>query len=976
MRQSMAFNLEFKITYDELSPSLQDMFKSLQGQITDNRNEITDINMDITDISNEITEINNEINTINNHLTQIDNSITNINENIQNIENDITNIEGDITDLGDQITEINNNITIINDKLEEVDPDTISNLDFLNLAPKIGYYQDDTVEVISKYNCNNLPENTYNYPAPYAITTDNMGREIIYFAANDGSYEQLIRDDQWNLFKATRSNDQDNFLYNNIPLIPSCFEGETFNVSRVLSADNDYILLALKPDTGSVLTNNRYNDNGWIILTNNSSDPKDWTEKIDLSFIDFKFIYSANSQHCILVRYFKNKQKLVVVRVVSRPGNFGDFEVWDIKTKTKKYSTIIPLATDRVRLDDPYSFNSSRKIQVYSEAYGNAWNIEGWRKTGCLYLYDQELLRFNWFPVIAIANMDTKTMTTWYAKPSFIFKVPKSIVDSYTGTITCLNSTTNRNDGLFYYGDDVNDVTNADMNVISCNMTSYDTQNGRFYWYGAIDRDQVNVEAQRFYNADQAEGVPTKVKYRGEYISPNNSNYYKLHNITPLDSSLWGKGWKSNVFTENMAYLCGRSKTNSGSSIIENPVIINSFQKYKNAPGDNSILIVEPKPGNYRLGNKFVDYYRMTFNVTSDTTAILLRINNDNSHPVIHRYTTIPFNEDSKDQFIVSVYKSYPNINWNDLTITGYENYINLSVIFYNYFEDITITLLQYPNTTGSPWRMCFGLKIYSLKENRLIHFFTPEELNNKVPGYKDFVTYNTSTYPNDMVYYRTSASIWLNSTKLLLPIYCENMSRNASFTRNLMLQFNATFTDITDSAIITGGNQVLGLPYIGYNCLQWTNWGLVFMSASYSGYLMINTQKPLISGYGDKNYPTDEIITDFSKTNQYYLYCQSAQGLVCYIPTINIFLGGYYTVIANPIEVVLQANTNNYIYLERGEDRDTINAYATTTNLYYEGQRLFNKICVARCTTDSANITDVEYYRINIGYNDYVWNG
>lgn len=110
----MAFNLEFKITYDELAPSLQDMFKSLQGQITDNRNEITNINLDISDITNEI-------NNINNHLTQIDNSITNIENNIDQIENDITNIEGDITEINKNITNIEGDITNIQGDISNIE---------------------------------------------------------------------------------------------------------------------------------------------------------------------------------------------------------------------------------------------------------------------------------------------------------------------------------------------------------------------------------------------------------------------------------------------------------------------------------------------------------------------------------------------------------------------------------------------------------------------------------------------------------------------------------------------------------------------------------------------------------------------------------------------------------------------------------------------------------------------------------------
>ena len=39
----MAFNLERKITWKELAPSLQSLFKSLQEQITTNKNDITEL---------------------------------------------------------------------------------------------------------------------------------------------------------------------------------------------------------------------------------------------------------------------------------------------------------------------------------------------------------------------------------------------------------------------------------------------------------------------------------------------------------------------------------------------------------------------------------------------------------------------------------------------------------------------------------------------------------------------------------------------------------------------------------------------------------------------------------------------------------------------------------------------------------------------------------------------------------------------
>ena len=59
--------------------------------------------------------------------------------------------------------------------------------DYMNVLPKIGYYQDDTVEVVSKYNCNN-PANPGQLTDP-VCTVDELGRTILYFMSNDGSYD-------------------------------------------------------------------------------------------------------------------------------------------------------------------------------------------------------------------------------------------------------------------------------------------------------------------------------------------------------------------------------------------------------------------------------------------------------------------------------------------------------------------------------------------------------------------------------------------------------------------------------------------------------------------------------------------------------------------------------------------------------------------------------------------------------------------
>ena len=795
----------------------------------------------------------------------------------------------------------------------------------------------------------------------------------MYYCANDGSYEAL-KANQWDLFKATRSSDQENFIYHNEKLIPKCFEGETFNVSRVLSADNEYILLCTHPNTNPP-NKGIWNTNGWLIMTHNSSDPKDWDEKIDLSFMGFTNSFSGVRETTPLIRYIKSKNKLIVVRTSSSlDDKVGYFEVWDMNTKTKKFSTTIPGFNKLIKVPSPYSFHDNKTVRVWYDI-SKIFNSEGWRRNGYIYIYEADLLRIHWMPTITLYNQNNdNSSSSWYMVGNFVYKVPKSIVDNYSGTITLLNSTTDTGDGVIQYNQPIV-WSNTSIRPEACNTISYDTQNSRYYVYGAYDRDSILAVCYRFTNADQVAGVSPKTLYRGMYKTGGGSVTVG-GNITPIDSSLWGKGWRINYMAENIFFLLGQSKTVAEGAINMSYLITNQFQKYKTTPNDR--LVIEPTPGHYRVGNTFTDLYKASYNVTSDTSARLFKISSEENYTKVNEYTVIPYNQGSKDQFNITRYKNYTNIKWNDLIAYSGYDFRNGNCISYNYFEELAVVLFQYPNTPGSAYRLCFGLKVYSLKSNKLLHFFTPEELNRLIPAYNYFVNYNTSTRPHDIVIYFFSASIWLNSTKLLLYIFCSNNSTtNNNFNRPLMIEFNSTFTSIVNSHTIAVGGQQLWLPCLNYNCGQWGKYGLVHQDLSgYTPILMIYTQKPLISGYGNKNNPTDQVISNLENMNCYYIYIQSAQGLICYIPSTNIFLGGYYTVIDQPISVNLTANADNYIYLERGDDRDTINAYATTEQLYYEGQRLFSKICVAKITTDEANITAVEYYRINIGYNDYIWNG
>lgn len=114
------FNLEMKITWKELAPSLQSMFKTLQSQITDNRQEIDKINNDIDSIYESLDKINLEIDQINNNIDNIYKTVEQINQEINKINNDINSIKDAIDRIDSEIDKINSDINIIYETLNKL----------------------------------------------------------------------------------------------------------------------------------------------------------------------------------------------------------------------------------------------------------------------------------------------------------------------------------------------------------------------------------------------------------------------------------------------------------------------------------------------------------------------------------------------------------------------------------------------------------------------------------------------------------------------------------------------------------------------------------------------------------------------------------------------------------------------------------------------------------------------------------------
>ena len=988
----MAFNLEFKITYDELAPSLQDMFKSLQGQITDNRNEITNINLDISDITNEI-------NNINNHLTQIDNSITNIENDITNIEGDITEInknitqiEGDITNLGDQITEINNNITIINDKLEEA---------------KIGFYQDDTIEVISKYNMN------YQY-RQYVIYHDNKGQEVLYFGGNDGSYKQT---NTYYPFKGIRTDQNSPFVFKNSPLNIPLIDGGKYALA-FLSCGNYFMIVAVADKDITSQTQSLNDFKLYLYDTHYSSDESIWEGKniypLIYNTVNEQIYGSANAQivsSFILnsnIRFYYNYDKkllfafyIKVEHVLNKPNEHPfTILVFNMNNNSFIRKIEMPNLGKYIGCSNSFSFNTTKQITEIDSSETNINNnlTEGWESWRIIWFPKQELFKVsvrdktvnycNW-PYNGYTRYDNYSMV-------FTYRVPIALWNSGSNvTITDYNTR--------QYGPG---LPNDRYGAVIANENIYIGYRNNY----AISRDEMNsisIFSSRYpqenfkvlyekNNIARVDDTTVKDDDRGWLYYGNKFSTIPAKFLLTTDASIWGKGWTYGLSINNMVQLSCYSNQNS--VCTPNNIMVSKFQFVQDTTDEYDHPTKVVRAAEYTLMNKDNVY---SYENPSGGGSLpvfsyeaCIRFSNTIENSPRYCHTGISSGTDgvhlSSHYIQLSSDKKYynnpiagPSIIFKPPRYQGNGTtnyYLNEEYgtkqefrgAFYNPFGDFYFYGLRDLGAAGTKTRNKFYFIV--IEGNGKAHYFG-----------QDFESSWNSNFINSMngiansqyeIVNNCVSCLCFNSRTIQFLLRFTNNSLNNTYgiRINVKLTFNQDFSNFTmetprnppgigpdNNFSTTYGGDTIGFISCNRNWLQ--------------SPLMIYTQKPLPGVGGGTSYTIDQYLYE-AKFNKYKIYTESNQGLLGYVPSTNIFLGGYYTVIQNPIQLNCIANNDNYVYLERGEDRDTINAIVSTTLYQEEGERMFSRICIAKITCNSETITAVEYYRINIGYNDYIWNG
>lgn len=823
--------------------------------------------------------------------------------------------------------------------------------DYMNVLPKIGYYQEDTIETIANYHMNNSHNTSGNNINSFVVTTDNNGQEVMYFVANDGG-PSTATNETFQLFKATRTSVSQPFSFSNTALEPACFKGKTINYNNVLCADNEYIIAQLNIDNSGF----KY----YLIDTNFSSDPNNW-----LSYKDISNMYATSGYTTYGCKYIKEYD--IFVQMVTVGGcNFKDSD--SLRMRTYRYSTgtfikewILGTPGSIVQVSqNTGSFNASKYIADCDSPEALDNNLSAWNRPKFVYFHKQEILYFDSTSLYINYYNTLKTKVQTQKPLKIVFKVPLTILSNNTGIITQLTP----KDSLIIGGS----WRISDYGANS--IVSYDSYSGYTY-INSGNRDSINRSLFRFKDSDQELSKVQNTYQYGTIIS-NSSND---NAILPPDASLWGKELYGYYTMWDYIFLAGDSK--QGTSYIW----VKQWREVKGYENQNP-KIIEPAPGQYYSvpsielwtkenafsvinTDKSPKYYRAEF-----TTSTQMNLNeylktesgNQISFNFEHRKTQ-SFQRDNN----LTLTKLFgATLVWRNIFYNPLGNYW---ILFYQNYE----TNINDNNKARRPY-FCI------VKTDGTIIPFGQEFYSKLSSDYKGISDRAHNNYPTEFLIIKFGYPIIISKTQISLHVRYDISGTTGYGFGHVIITFNDDLTDFTMENItslrLNGFHAKNALGMKGW-IYSGPKYGITVQGNDYAFKpLKINLQKRLFSSESS-SYISD--YKDFLQkggavTFNYYMYLQSSQGLIAYVPSIPIFLGGYFEVIQNPIAVNLQPNTNNYIYLERDSSTKKLKAYASTTKDIEEGSKQFSRILLARILTNEANPIETEYYRINTGYNDYTF--
>jgi len=936
-------------------------------------------------------------------------------------------------------TKMDNELTKLENEINNLYEDYIKIIDandLVNVTPKINLYQEDFVNVISKFNINYIVGSVSKKKRTPVITSDNTGKQVMYYLGNDGSYN---REEVDNLRKAYRLNNDTSWVYNNEAVIPYCFKDRNYKIKTIWGCDNEYLIVQL--------TDNTY----WLIHTNFSYDENDWKNADNIT----DMVTNTTNDLLIHIKYIKDYDTLIVITGLSK---FYIYKNW-FRVRVFNYSTKQLLRTDDligggylIKLSNNYSFSDQRLVTCGLDLtaediskYGSYTAYSGsYEDSHCAsaLLYEQEetlvIISEHTNCNVFSAKKNSDDTYTFGSKAyhdagvlPFIYEFPIEVAKGNNETLPNgeyrykITETLNKGDFIIpesgeYKANLRTKVGNTIANCTSAiNNSSYDTLNSTsFRSCGAYTSDSwFRYTEYKFYNVKLEDS-----RYNGLKIHYDSGQLY-----TP-DASLWGKNILLGINMWDTIFISCRN--NKGLHLVW-------VDKWRFVKDNENDLIIEPKPGCYTEIDS-TTFTNVLKTVTTGTNMTFVthnhKIYNSGVFTFPHGIISVKNNDGSAAYYSseycngkIYVRKFEKNVEYDGskpktFSITanpvGEPLEISIPKSAFNTGDDEHAFIYEgfvLYNPLANMYFMFGGLDEGDISENDnigLTHIigikpdktiieygepknkrWTNSNMNRKINAYN--TTYYTPFIPvgatiidkyNMEVFFRETHNGGRSSSRIIY-----------TFTNDNYTDFNITYCADNPSGIYWGsvGKCLETLvdhitmyagPLLGFSGQGNNKFGSDYTDTFKTN---IRIQKPLIGTNDNENTYSD---IDSAKTasttgtNVYTMFMQSATGLLCSISPGHYLLGGYWTELLDPIEVELYPNMNantpnsipgykdaNYIYLERDpNDRHNLIASCSKQRIIYESNPMFNKILIAKIETDEEKPINMIYYRNNIGYNKY----
>ena len=815
----------------------------------------------------------------------------------------------------------------------------MSRLDFCNMAPKIGFYQEDTVSVMPKYNMNHPASGIF-------ITTDASGNEVAYFMADDGGYARQTR-----FFQAYRTKQTQVFIYNNNVCTPGFCNTLGVYITGIYTLDNDYIIV------------NCSNNRCYIVDTKFSYDVSQWTTYKDITSIRDNYGWS-------MIRFFRKWGTIACYSHL----NYNLKNRYDSKVlRIFRYSDLSLLKTfnlenEKMYVDLNAIYGSSRRFFPASSPYHSIyraqdltvdWTYYHWGSYGMLMLPERGILCYDhgsWL----MGNITYEPGSDFSSWSSTSVQVRYNIPESY------------------YYNNTNNNGANINIAEIRIGQgapghaagtnNSYDSFKGNYY-RGQIDDNYINngVHQRKFPMASQSTAT-------GCFGYNDQDSKGVWRNLTAADASNWGKF----VFPFYVVWdhVIMNSQNKQGNHLTY-------FQECRLIAGQENNHYFEPKPGKY-FEISFGD-----FNPTmlrSDPSGLVFCRQTNNQLLIVYSYydsankrlVAEQVNQVTTSNSFTSNRSTYRTLNF-DLNIkipTSHSGYnISYGAVFHN--------------PLGNYWIICCTTRTNGTYNRYPVIFFVNSA--GTVTTFNNCFTKFASNAHSDTKTARANGGIdesnWtfktmncVSATYNVLGIYANYTSTDQHWVGYFTVEFNSSYNNFTSRNVPRNTSYVWSFSNGWFaQQLYYSGPALGFIHGDNQGYSQIirsfASQKPFLAFSGSATYSDDDFIIN-NRENRYYFWCRSSTGLRCFVPAIDIFLGGYYSEMLEAVEVPLVGNATNYIYMERPKDsRDKINCFADTTQMIPVGSRQFSRILVAKIVTDDEGPTDITYYHVNTGYNDYMFH-